>query len=252
MPFTILVVDDRVHDHRYAISRLSTLLRQSGYNVITEADSEKAFDEVLEHNPDLIVLDIDFGRSKPDGWYICKVIRAQGYRDPIVMRSEVCEKTSDGAKSYQSGANIFVRSDCQPEEILAAIRSNLPPPFEEFDERLCISFESERVCVKRGDVWQYADTQPLPFQLLRELVLNRGHILTSTELHLRLWGDEEVSDNRLTQCVSRLRHTIEIDPSRPRHIENVWGVGYRFNGKPTDSYHKVPERRQRCLMCGCR
>jgi DNA-binding response OmpR family regulator len=251
MPFKILVIDDHIDDRRKAISRLPALLRKAAFEVATTADGDNAYDLVFEYNPDLIVLDLKFEKSGIEGWDICKSIRKQGYRGRIIMRTEIYEETWHGVKGYEAGADIYIRSDCGPEEIIALIRRWQPPLIEEFDERLCVNFEKQRVCVRRDGVWQDAGIQPLPLKLLRELALYRGQIMTSTELNLLLWGDEEVDDDRFAACIWRLRQRIEIDPSDPKHIENIRGVGYRFNGKPTCTHAETPEGRQLCLLRGC-
>lgn len=251
MPFKILVVDDHINDRLHIISRLPTLLRKEGFEVVTTADGDNAYDLVFEYNPDLIVLDLKFEKSDIDGWEICKSIRKQGYRGRIIMRSEIYEETRHGVKGYDAGADIYIRSDCGPEEIIALIRRWRPPLIEEFDERLCINFEKQRVCVKRDGGWQDAGLQPRPLKLLLELALNRGQIMTSTELNLLVWGDEEIDDNRFAACVWRLRQKVEADPSDPKHVENIHGIGYRFNGKPTRTRDETPERRQECYLAGC-
>jgi CheY-like chemotaxis protein len=80
MPFKILVVDDHIYDRTDTIFGLPALLEQQGYEVLTTADGENAYDLVFEYKPDLIVLDIHFGHQDIDGVEICQAITI-GYYD---------------------------------------------------------------------------------------------------------------------------------------------------------------------------
>lgn len=250
MSFRILVVDDQVNNQRYAISRLPQMLLDEGFEVFGSSDGNIAYDLVFEHNPDLIVLDIKFEGQDVDGWEICDSLRTQGYQGWIILRTEVYEETRHAVQGYKSGANVYVKKDCANEEIVALVRRCLPPRWKEFDARLCIHFDKQRVCVRRGDEWQDADLQPQSFKLFRVLVLSTG-IVTSTNLKLQVWGDEEIRDDTLAVAISRLRERIESDPHHPYHIETVRGVGYRFNGRSTRVHDATPEGRLACLVRGC-
>jgi CheY-like chemotaxis protein len=85
MPFKILVADDRINDETYSLSELPALLRNAGYEVISTSDGVAVYDLVWEHNPDLVVLDIDFGSQPIDGIEICQAIRDEGSEIPIII-----------------------------------------------------------------------------------------------------------------------------------------------------------------------
>jgi DNA-binding response OmpR family regulator len=245
MPFKILVIDDNIHDKTDTLSGLPALLEREGYEVAATADGEAAYDLVFEYKPDLIVLDIHFNRQDIDGIEICRAIRSEDDRTPIILITAVFTETEDVLAGFKAGANDYVIKPCDNREIQARIRANLPPGIVEIDGRIRIHFDALRVCVKRDDEWQEAYLQPLLFRLLQVLVLNAGQIMESTRLKDRVW-EKDISDDALAVFIRRLREKLEPDPHRPAYIETIRGVGYRFNGRPARAGHRTPQRRNPC------
>jgi two-component system, OmpR family, response regulator MtrA len=246
MPFKILVIDDNIRDSTDTISGLPALLEREGYEVATTAGGETAYDLVFEYKPDLIVLDIHFGRQSIDGIKICRAIRTESYQAPIILITAVFTETEDVVAGFEAGADDYVRKPCDNLEILARIRANLPPGIEEFDDRIRMDFENQRVCVKRNEEWQEVNLQPLLSRLLQVLVLNAGRIVESTRLKDRVWDKDDISDDALAVCIRRLREKLELDPHHPMYVETIRGVGYRFNGRPTRARRGMPQRRKTC------
>ena len=246
MPFKILVIDDNIYDKTDTISGLPGLLESAGYEVATTADGETAYDLVFEYKPDLIVLDIVFERQDINGIEICRAIRADEYRAPIILITGVFKETEDVLDGFKAGVDDYVRKPCDNREILARIRANLPPGVIEVDDRLRIDFNDRRVCVKGEQEWEEVNLQPLLFKLLQVLVLNAGRMMESTRLKDRVWDKDDISDDALAVFVWRLREKLEPDPRRPIYIETIRGVGYRFNGRPTRAGQGTPQRRKSC------
>jgi len=244
MPFKILVIDDNIRDKTDTISGLPVLLEARGYEVAATADGETAYDLVFEYKPDLIVLDIHFGRQDIDGIEICRAIRQEDYRAPIILITAVFTETADVVAGFEAGADDYVRKPCDNLEILARIRANLPPGIEEVDGRIRTDFENQRVCVKRMEEWQEVHLQPLQFKLLQVLLLNAGRIMESTRLKDRVWDKDDISDDALAVYIWRLREMLEPDPHHPIYIETIRGVGYRFNGRPARGRQGTPQRRR--------
>ena len=246
MPFKILVIDDNIYDKTDTIAGLPGLLESAGYEVATTADGETAYDLVFEYKPDLIVLDINFNRQDIDGIEICRSIRANEYRAPIILITGVFTETEDVLDGFKAGADDYVRKPCDNREILARIRANLPPEVIEVDDRLRIDFNDRCVWVKGEQEWQEVCLQPLLFKLLQALALNAGRMMESTRLKDRVWDKEDISDDALAVFVWRLREKLEPDPRHPIYIETIRGVGYRFNGRPTRAGQGALQRRKPC------
>jgi DNA-binding response OmpR family regulator len=246
MPFKILVIDDYIYDKTDTISDLPALLESAGYEVATSADGRSAYDLVFECKPDLIVLDIGFPHQDIGGIEICRAIRAEDYRAPIILITGTFTETEDVLEGFKAGADDYVKRPCDNREILARIRANLPPGVIEVDDRLRIDFTDRRVCVKVDQEWQEVNLQPLLLKLLQVLVLNAGRMMESTRLKDRVWDREDISDDALAVFVLRLREKLEPDPRHPIYIETIRGVGYRFNGRPTRAGQGTPQRRKSC------
>jgi len=245
MPFKILVIDDHIYDKTDTISGLPALLEREGYEVVTTAGGETAYDLVFEVRPDLIVLDIHFAGQEITGIDLCRAIRLEDDRTPILLITAVFTETEDVLKGFEAGANDYVIEPCDNREIQARIRANLPPAIVEIDGRLRIDFKALRLCLKLGGKWQEVYLQPLQFRLLQALVLNAGRIMESTRLKDRVW-DKEISDDALAVFIRRLREKLEPDPREPIYIETVRGVGYRFNARPARARPETPQRREPC------
>jgi DNA-binding response OmpR family regulator len=228
MPFKILVIDDEIHDKTDTISGLPALLEREGFEVAASADGETAYDLVFEYKPDLIVLDIVFEHQDIDGIEICRAIRLEDDRTPIILITGIFTETEDVVRGLRAGAGDYVRKPCDNLEILARIQAHLPLETKKINGRIRIDFRNQQVWVDGQEV----NLQPLLFKLLDELVCNAGRIMESTRLKDRIW-DKDISDDALAVFILRLREKLEPDPHRPIYIETIRGVGYRFNIRPT-------------------
>jgi DNA-binding response OmpR family regulator len=231
MPFKILVVDDEIYNESDEISKLPSMLRAAGYDVKTTPDGDQAYDLVWEYNPDLIVLDIVFENQSVDGIEICESIRLNGSEVPIILVTAIMKETARVLRGFEAGADDYVTRPRDNREIMARIRANLPPEVIVVDDCILVDFPSRRAWVCRDGNWQEIHLQRLQFELLEVLMLNAGQIVPPTTLKDRVWG-KSVSDEALAVYIHRLRNKLEPDPGHLVYIENIRGLGYRFNGRP--------------------
>jgi len=247
MPFKILVVDDEIDDESNEISQLPDMLRAAGYEVRTTADGDQAYDLVWEYNPDLVVLDIKFKNQSVDGIEICEAIRQNGSDIPIILITAFMTETEEVLRGFEAGADDYVTRPRDNREIMARIRANLPPEVIVVDDYIQVDFAGHRVWVKQDGNWQETHLQRLQFELLDVLILNAGRIVPTTTLKDTVWG-KPVSDDALAAYIRRLREKLELDPGHPVYIENIWGLGYRFNGRPIRA--TMFPRRKCCIKKG--
>ena len=223
---TILVVEDE----ESFIEALTVGLKREGFRVIVGRDGAEALSLFTAVRPDLVLLDVML--PKISGIDVCREIRTHS-RVPIIM---VTAKTSeiDTVVGLEVGADDYVSKPYRLRELVARIRAALrraprdhPAPsatvLEVGDVRL--DPESHEVFVRGSLV-----TLPLKeFELLEVLLDNAGRVVTRDSLIDRVWGPHYVGDTKtLDVHVKRLRSKIEDDPSTPRRIVTIRGLGYKY------------------------
>jgi len=220
---TVLVVDDEPSVRDVVVR----YLRQEGYKTLEAADGETARDLLERQTPSLIVLDLMLPGM--DGLSLCRWIRARSEL-PVIMITALGEET-DRLTGLEVGADDYLTKPFSPRELVARVKAVLrraaPPPSAEpiaFGE-LTID-PARRAACKAGLPLRLTT---LEFDLLWFLASNPNRVFERDELMARVWGyTSELDTGTVTVHVRRLRAKIEDDPSRPRHLETVWGSGYRL------------------------
>jgi two-component system KDP operon response regulator KdpE len=169
---------------------------------------------------------------KMDGFEVCRRLR-EWSQIPIIMLSARGDE-SDKVKCLDLGADDYITKPFGASELIARVKAvmrrteaaatvSTQPHFTSGD--LEISFAQRRVTVAGKEV----KLTPTEYALLQELVLNAGKVLTHTHLLNKVWDPEYREDTQyLHVFVRRLRAKLEPDPTKPRHILAVPGVGYQF------------------------
>jgi DNA-binding response OmpR family regulator len=220
----VLVADDDP-----LIQRLvRTHLDRAGFRVLSAADGEEALDVAATEQPDLIVLDLML--PKVDGFEVCRRVREFSLV-PIVMLTARGEQ-ADKLRGFEAGADDYVTKPFAPPELLARLRAVLrrtqqagptsAPSVVKCGE-WSIDFVRRRVTIKT----EVIKLTPTEYQLLQQLALNAGKVLSHTELLTRVWGPEYRDDrDYLWAYVRHLRRKLEPDPEQPKHILSEPGYGY--------------------------
>jgi DNA-binding response OmpR family regulator len=220
----ILVVDDELA----IIKLLRANLQADGYEVLAAIDGAEALQIVERELPNLIILDIMM--PKVDGFEVSRRLR-EWSQIPIIILSARSDET-DKVECLNLGADDYLSKPFAAEELLARVRAVLrrsevahttqtQPSFANGD--IEINFAQRRVTVAGEEV----RLTPTEYSLLREFVLNEGKVLTHVHLLNRVWGPEyRVEREYLHVFVGRLRAKLEPDPTNPRYIRTVPGVGY--------------------------
>ena len=219
----LLVEDDG------ALSELATLiLERAGFEASTEGDGEAALARFCRDPFDLILLDVMLPLR--DGLDVCRTIRATS-KVPIIMLTAK-DDTSDVVAGLEVGADDYITKPFKGPELVARIRAVLRRTSATPEEVKQVIGDLEIdpaafLCTKRGKPIELSATE---FRLLLELVRHAGRVLTRAHLLRHVWEYEHVGDTRLVDMASkRLREKIEDNPSTPRWVQTVRGVGYRFD-----------------------
>jgi len=221
----ILVVEDEAS---IALA-LEDDLTKEGYDVEIARDGETASRRAQEQPWDLILLDVMLPGK--DGFEICRDLRRARVRTPILM---LTAKTQEAEKilGLEVGADDYVTKPYSPRELRARIKALLRRGTEDMPE--VFRFGEIEVDFTRHEVRRHGrpvDVTPTEFKLLAALVRNRGRVLSRDQLLDLVWGHGVfVTDRVVDTQVTNLRKKIEPEPSQPRFLANVRGVGYRFDG----------------------
>jgi DNA-binding response OmpR family regulator len=220
----VLVVDDEPTIREIVVG----YLERAGFKTLEAADGNRAR-ELLEHDPpDLVVLDVMLPGT--DGLELCRWIRSHS-RLPVIMLTARGEE-SDRIVGLELGADDYVTKPFSPRELAARVRTVLrrAGPYATADERL--SYDGLVIDSSTREVIRWNEPLRLTareFDLLWFLASHPRRVFSREQLMGRVWGYSAALDTgTVTVHMRRLREKIEDDPSHPRHLETVWGVGYRF------------------------
>jgi two-component system, OmpR family, response regulator ResD len=223
---SILVVDDEPT----VTEVVARYLDRAGYDTRVAADGPAAIDEVAQRRPDLVVLDLML--PGVDGLEVMRRIRAPGDERLAVILLTAKGEEGDRVIGLRLGADDYVVKPFSPTELVARVdavlrRVEVSATSEDplvFDD-LRIEPTSRRVLVDE----QEALLTQREFDLLLFLARHPGTVFTRDELMDRVWKYSFYTDtSTVTVHIRRLRAKVEPDPERPRFVETVWGVGYRF------------------------
>lgn len=222
---TILVVDDEPTVREV----LRRYLEREGFLVVEAAYGDSVMDAVEYEAPDLILLDLML--PGVDGLTLTRQIR-QRYRTPIIMLTAKGE-TQDRIRGLNLGADDYVAKPFSPQEVVSRVLAVLRRS-EEKSIPTGKPLEIGRVKLDPNTRCLYVDDKEIQhtakeFDLLWLFASHPGRVFTRAQLLDHIWGEDYYGDpSTVTVHIRRLREKIESDPSNPRHLQTVWGVGYKF------------------------
>jgi DNA-binding response OmpR family regulator len=220
---TVLVVDDEPIVREVVVR----YLEREGYATIEASDGEGARSLLERETPDLVVLDVMLPGT--DGLELCRWIRGRSEL-PVIMLTARGEE-ADRIVGLELGADDYVTKPFSPRELAARVRTVLrraragAPPTERiaFGD---VELDAGTREVRKGGAEVRLTAKE--FDLLWFLACHPRRVFGRDQLMSRVWGYEAALDTgTVTVHVRRLREKIEDDPSTPRHLQTVWGIGYR-------------------------
>ena len=227
----ILIIEDDA-----AILRgLKDNLEYESYEVLTAVDGEEGYYLIKEKKPDLIILDLML--PKMNGYELCRKVRNEGVTTPILMLTARSEEM-DRVHGLDLGADDYVTKPFSVPELLARIRAiirriqkaktgDLPNDLK-FGE---VSVDFKCFEARKGD--EVLDMSRKEYGVLRLLAARAGEVITRDELLDEVWGYDQYPTTRtVDNHIALLRTKLEDDPSKPRHLITVHGVGYKLVLEP--------------------
>ncbi len=224
---TILIVEDETTVRE----TLARSLKAEGFSILSTGDGVEGLRLAREQNPDLIVLDLMLPGM--DGLSVCRVLRKESDVPIIMLTARGTEM--DKITGLDTGADDYVVKPFNLGELVARVRANLrrvdggsrPTRTRLHSGDLLLDLIARRVY--RGE--SELRLTHKEFDLLAELMRNKGAVLSRDLLLTQVWGYDYIGDSHTVDVHMRwLREKIEDNPSDPRRITTVRGVGYRFEG----------------------
>ena len=226
---SILVVDD---DHDI-VNAIAALLSREGYKIYKAYNGLEAIDTLMQNNIQLILIDVMM--PKLDGLSAMMKIRATK-NIPIIVLSAKSED-SDKILGLSMGADDYITKPYNPMELVARVQSNLR---RYLTLGAAEGLKNDNVLrlgglsLDRDGKQVSVDGMPVKltateYKITELLMENAGRIFSAEEIYSRVWNDESYSvENTVMVHIRHIREKIEINPSDPRYLKVVWGIGYKM------------------------
>jgi len=226
---TILVVDDEPK----IVKLVRDYLERAGFAVRVAGNGKDALSQARSEKPDLIILDL--GLPQMDGLDVTRALRKIS-NVPIIMLTGRSEE-SDKLIGLELGADDYVTKPFSPKELVARVRvlfrrmENYASENQEILRIADLTLDLPRMRIT-AEARQIEDLTPTEFSIVAEMARYPGRIFTRAQLLDALHGVAFESYERAIDAhVKNIRHKIETNPSEPRYLLTVYGVGYKFTDR---------------------
>lgn len=228
MSNSILIIEDEV-----SIAELEKdYLELSGFEVKIETTGDKGLETALAEDFDLIILDLMLPNL--DGFEVCRAIREK--KDIPILLVSAKREDIDKIRGLGLGADDYITKPFSPSELVARVKAHMA----RYERLVGSNIHKNEVIEIRGikidktarRVYVNGEEKTFTtkeFDLLTFLAENPNHVFSKEELFNNIWDMESIGDiATVTVHIKKIREKIEFDTSKPRYIETIWGVGYRF------------------------
>lgn len=226
----IMVADDE----RDLCSVVEKIVARRGYAFCCAHDGLEALEVFERERPDVVILDVMM--PEKNGFDVCRDIRAQNERVPILFLSAKSDIVDKGV-GFSAGADDYLAKPFSNEELLMRIeaalrRARLSDGPMEPRGRSVVTIGDLEVRLKRNEALVRGERvalTPKEFQILALLADHAGQVFTARDIIENVWGEEYVEGSvSIPVFIRRIREKIEDDPSKPRYVQTVWRTGYRL------------------------
>lgn len=231
----ILVCEDEASIREFVVINL----KRAGYDVIEAGSGEEALQKFDEAGGGVDIALLDVMLPGMDGFAVCRELRSRSDSMGIIMltaRTQEMEKVG----GLMMGADDYVTKPFSPSELVArvdalyrrvnAAREKQEPNY--IEEMACGDFALNlrtRTLKKRGE---FLELTQVEFQIMEYFFANPGKALSRSDILAYVWGEEYFGEEKIVDVnIRRLRMKVEDDPSNPRHILTVWGMGYKWQAE---------------------
>ncbi len=223
---TVLIIED----DPAILTGLEACFRAEHYEVHSEADGKRGYDQARKMNPDIIILDLML--PSKNGEEICRDLRANRVSSPILMLTSKSSET-DKVLGLELGADDYMTKPFSVRELQARVKALLrrAPETREPEEfsidSLWVNLRTREVRIEDHPV----ELTAREFEVLRFFIVHRNEVVTRDMLLDEVWGYEQFPTTRtVDNYILAIRKKIEPVPSDPKYIQTVHTAGYRFVG----------------------
>ncbi len=229
---TVLTADDDPQ----LLRLVARNLQLEDYDVLVASDGKQALEQIEQHAPDLVLLDVMMPRM--DGFTVCQRVREFSAVPIIIVTAR--GQDQDKVRGLDLGADDYLTKPFSIEELLARVRAVLRRAQFTASEQahsmrtatigdLTIDFAQHLVRMGAREI----ELTPTEYRILAYLAQNAGRVVTQDLLLEHIWGTEYVGEGHVLQVnINRLRQKIEPDPMHPRYILTKVGIGYLLAARP--------------------
>jgi DNA-binding response OmpR family regulator len=228
MSYTKILVAD---DEEYVRKMVTVALEDENFTVIQARNGSEALERVRHETFNLIILDIMLGDIS--GYDIISKIRTMGINIPIFLLSGKNEDY-DKIIGLGIGADCYITKPFSPSVLCAQVKTHIRRYRELLETKNKISeivlgpfvFNQKTFnCYKNGTLLNLSSKE---VHLMKFFMENPNQVFTKEQLYYNVWGDTVIDDNTVTVYIRYLRAKIEDTADKPKYLQTVWGIGYKF------------------------
>ena len=227
----ILVAEDEAPIREFIVINLN----RSGYEVVEAFDGQDAYEKYIQEGDSIKIAVLDIMMPRMDGLELCKKLRSMNNNIGIVMLTAKTQEM-DKVTGLLLGADDYITKPFSPSEFTARVdalarRVSAVRNAADNDDNVIISGPFRLDCKSRSltknDV--YIDITQVEFQILEYFFKNQGTALSRTDILNYVWGADYYGEEKIVDVnIRRVRKKIEEDPSNPKHLLTIWGLGYKW------------------------
>lgn len=218
---------------------IAITLKRAGYEVTEACDGQQAIDIYNAQNGAFDVVLLDIMMPNVDGLEVCKTLRNQSSTVGIIMLTAKTQEM-DKVSGLLMGADDYITKPFSPSELMARVDSvyrrvamnTQPAPVVQPVKADKITIEPFELNLRNRTLYKnnvLIELTQVEFQIIEFFFANPGKALSRTDILKEVWGESYFGDEKVVDVnIRRLRMKVEDEPSIPRHLVTVWGMGYKW------------------------
>lgn len=229
----ILVAEDEATIREFIVINLI----RAGYDVVEAVDGQDAYEKYLEEAGKISIAVLDIMMPRMDGYELCKKLRGLSSNIGIMMLTAKTQEM-DKVSGLLLGADDYVTKPFSPSEFTARVdalarrvSTVIKATADSNDDNIIISGDFRLDCKSHSLTKKdkYIDITQVEFQILELFFRKQGVTLSRTEILNHVWGNDYYGEEKIVDVnIRRVRKKIEDDPSNPKNLLTVWGLGYKW------------------------